>query len=120
MEPERPCKSEMISGPTAASWISPPLDLRTAAFLSNQPGPPHKIQAIVNAASFQTGMPNVGGLASIFVSCLTGTPGLVTAQSLPLPSQLAGISVAIDGIPGPILAIYSSTRAGFFLAQTAM
>jgi hypothetical protein len=30
----------MDGGLTAASWISPPLYLRTAVFLSNQPGPP--------------------------------------------------------------------------------
>jgi uncharacterized protein (TIGR03437 family) len=66
-----------------------------------------KIQSVVNAASFQPGMPNIGGLASIFVSGLTGTPGLVTAQSSSLlPSQLAGVSVAIDGISAPILAVY--------------
>src|SRR5580698_8084442 len=40
--PERRCKSGMDGGLTAASLLSsPPLYLRTAVFLSNQPGPPH-------------------------------------------------------------------------------
>src|SRR5580698_7005357 len=40
--PERRCKSGMDGGLTAASSLSsPPLYLRTAVFLSNQPGPPH-------------------------------------------------------------------------------
>jgi hypothetical protein len=39
--PERRCKSGMDGGLTAASLVSsPPLYLRTAVFLSNQPGPP--------------------------------------------------------------------------------
>src|SRR5271169_4609363 len=42
MEPERRCKSGMDGGLAAASLVSsPPLYLRTAVFLSNQPGPPH-------------------------------------------------------------------------------
>ena len=66
-----------------------------------------KIQAVVNAASFQGGMPDVGGLASIFVPGLAGTPGLFTASSaLPLPSKLAGVQVTVDGIAAPILAVY--------------
>jgi len=66
-----------------------------------------KIQAVVNAASFQPGVPDVGGLVSIFVSGLAGTPGLHTASSaLPLPSTLAGIIVTVNGLPAPILAVY--------------
>jgi hypothetical protein len=41
--PERRCKSGMDGGLTAASFVSsPPLYLRTAVFLSNQPGPFHR------------------------------------------------------------------------------
>src|ERR1700677_4385335 len=41
MRPERRCKSGMDGGLTAASLVSSPLlYLRTAVFLSNQPGPP--------------------------------------------------------------------------------
>ena len=71
-----------------------------------------KIQAVVNSASFQPGMPSGGMLATIFVSGLTGTPGLVTAPStLPLPFQLAGVSVAVNGAAAPILAVYIPTSA---------
>ena len=45
MEPERRRKSGMDGGLIAASLItSPPLYLRTAVFLSNQPGPPQTSQ----------------------------------------------------------------------------
>ena len=48
MEPERRCKSGMDGGLMAASLItSPPLYLRTAVFLSNQPGPPQKHERAV-------------------------------------------------------------------------
>jgi hypothetical protein len=48
MEPERRCKSGMDGGLMAASLItSPPLYLRTAVFLSNQPGPPHSVAPLI-------------------------------------------------------------------------
>jgi uncharacterized protein (TIGR03437 family) len=66
-----------------------------------------KIQTVVNAASFQTGVPAGGSLASIFVSGLSGTPGLITAPSpSPVASKLAGVQVFINGELAPILAVY--------------
>jgi hypothetical protein len=65
------------------------------------------IQAVVNAASYQEGLPLGGGLASIFVSGLTGTPGLTAAPtSQPLPNTLAGVQVTVNGAFAPILAVY--------------
>src|ERR1022692_3041174 len=65
-----------------------------------------KIQAVVNSASFQPGMPRGGALASIFVSGLTGTPGITVAPSLSLlPQELAGITVTVNGATAPILAV---------------
>ena len=75
--------------------------------------PPVTIQSVVNSASFQRGLPSAGGLATIFVSGLApnqvGIPpvGLTVAPaSQPLPKELAGIQVLIDGGPAPILAVY--------------
>ncbi len=69
-----------------------------------------KIEAIVNAASFQPGLPDGGSLATIFCSgldsSLTGQAGTVIAPaSSPLPTQLAGVQVSINGAPAPILAV---------------
>ena len=58
MEPERRCKSGMDGGLTAASLVSrPPLYLRTAVFLSNQPGPPyHASDALGYMIAYEFGM----------------------------------------------------------------
>ena len=66
-----------------------------------------KIQALVEPVSYARGLPNVGSLASIYVSGLTGAPGLyLPTTALPLPFQLAGINVTVDGVLAPILAVY--------------
>jgi hypothetical protein len=45
-------------------------------------------------------------LASIFVSGLTGTPGITVTPSLSLlPPELAGITVTVNGATAPILAV---------------
>ena len=65
-----------------------------------------KIQAVLNSASFQPGMPRRGALASVFVSGLTGPPGITVAPSLSLlPQELAGITVTVNGATAPILAV---------------
>jgi uncharacterized protein (TIGR03437 family) len=64
---------------------------------------------VVDAASFLTYLPSGGALATIFVSGLTGTPGLVTApSSSPLPYQLAGVEITINNSPAPILAVVTA------------
>lgn len=69
-----------------------------------------KIQAVVNSASFQPGVPDGGALASVFVSGLSGEPGLVTAPpSEPLPQELSGVQVTVNGWVAPILAVYIPT-----------
>jgi len=66
-----------------------------------------KIQAVVDPVSYARGLPNVGCAASIYVSGLTGAPGLyLPTTPLPLPFQLAGINVTVDGVLAPILAVY--------------
>jgi uncharacterized protein (TIGR03437 family) len=60
--------------------------------------------AITNGASFVSGLPLPGGLASIFVHGLNVT-GTVMAGGFPLPTELAGVSVSVGGNPAAILAV---------------
>jgi len=62
------------------------------------------VNGITNAASFISGLPEAGGLASIFVHGL-GVSGIVQASSTPLPTELDGVSVFVDGIAAPMLAV---------------
>jgi len=64
------------------------------------------IQAVVNAATFQPGLPYVGGLATLYVSGLSGAPGTyIAASSAPLPFALAGVGVEVNYAAAPILAV---------------
>jgi len=58
----------------------------------------------VNAASFHTGLPFPGGLASMFVHGLN-VSGTAVAPGLPLPTELEGISIQVAGVPAPILSV---------------
>jgi uncharacterized protein (TIGR03437 family) len=60
--------------------------------------------AIVNAASFHPGLPHPGGLASVFLQGLDLTGSIVSGPP-PLPVELAGVSIAVDGTDAPILAV---------------
>jgi minor extracellular serine protease Vpr len=59
---------------------------------------------VVNAASFEPGI-SPGGLATIFGADLTSVSGVVIASGFPLPLELAGVSVLVDGISAPIYSI---------------
>jgi uncharacterized protein (TIGR03437 family) len=59
---------------------------------------------VVNAASGVGGLVP-GGIASLFGSGLTRASGIVSASSTPLPVQLAGTSVSVNGTKVPLLAI---------------
>jgi uncharacterized protein (TIGR03437 family) len=67
-------------------------------------GTPLAIAGIANAFSFNPGLPAPGGLASIFVSGLN-ISGTVTANGFPLPAELAGVSVLVDGQEAPLLGV---------------
>jgi uncharacterized protein (TIGR03437 family) len=62
------------------------------------------VNGITNAASFISGLPEAGGLASIFVHGLS-VSGIVQASGTPLPTELDGVSVFVDGIAAPMLAV---------------
>src|ERR1041385_2182707 len=61
---------------------------------------------IVNAASFLPGV-SPGGLATIFGEDLTSIEGIVNAAVSPLPTELAGITVLVNGIEAPLLSVSS-------------
>lgn len=63
------------------------------------------ITAVTNSADFQPGLPQRGSLASIFVTGLQGAPGVISATQHPLSNILNGISVWINFLPAPILAV---------------
>lgn len=60
---------------------------------------------VTSAASFETGLPQVGSLAAIFCTGLPGIEGTIQATGFPLPRQLAGVTVTIGGASAPILAV---------------
>jgi hypothetical protein len=68
------------------------------------------IVAVVNSASFQSGLPAGGALATVFVSGLAGLkPGTFTAPaSQPLPHTLGGVSVVLNNDYAPLLGCGSS------------
>jgi uncharacterized protein (TIGR03437 family) len=63
------------------------------------------ITAVTDSVDFQPGLPQKGSLASIFVTGLEGSPGVIAATQYPLSNVLDGISVWINFLPAPILAI---------------
>jgi uncharacterized protein (TIGR03437 family) len=85
-----------------------------------QAWPQRKIDAVVNSASFQPGLPAGGSLATAFCSNLTHTgdikPGIYVASS-PLPYELGGLSVTVNGFPAPILAVVITSSGAVWNAQ---
>jgi uncharacterized protein (TIGR03437 family) len=58
-----------------------------------------------NAASFASGI-SPGALATVFGRGLTtGVQGVVGAASLPLPTQIKGTSVTVNGVAAPLFAV---------------
>ncbi|MCE5309960.1 MAG: hypothetical protein LLG20_20190 [Acidobacteriales bacterium] len=64
-----------------------------------------RVLAVVSSAGFTPGVPFVGSLASIGLTGLTGIQGIQSAAGYPLPYQLAGVTVTVDGTLAPILAV---------------
>jgi len=68
-------------------------------------GQPLAITALTNAASFAPGLPAPGGLATLFLSELTGPPSILTGTGSPLPTTLGGFTIKISGELAPLLAV---------------
>jgi uncharacterized protein (TIGR03437 family) len=62
---------------------------------------------VVNAASFEPGLPEPGSLATVFCTGIRTVSGIVVAPTfLPLPQELSGVSILInDSYFAPILAL---------------
>lgn len=78
--------------------------------------PQMKIDAVVESAAFQRGLPNNGAVATVFCSGLT-QPVVGTFVAPPtggLPLELAGVSVSVNFARAPILAV-----VGTIIGQTA-
>jgi uncharacterized protein (TIGR03437 family) len=82
-----------VDGPTTTIKIAPV-------------GPPPLLSGagVVNAATYLNYLEE-GSLITIFGTGLSDVQGVVAAPSLPLPTQLSGVSVWINGVPAPMLAI---------------
>ena len=92
--------------PTQQYWQIAPILLVTCLALPAAAQQQIQILAVVNAASYQVGIPEPGALATIFCSGLTGITGIVTAPSqTPLPLQLAGVNVSVNLGATPLLAV---------------
>jgi uncharacterized protein (TIGR03437 family) len=96
-----------------------PLLMFTVAFAPSLHGQSQiQIKAVVNAASFQSGMPSGGALATVFCSGLGGSPGTYTAPpTSPLPFKLAGVQVRVNAASAPILGVYIPGPGQSALAQ---
>jgi uncharacterized protein (TIGR03437 family) len=63
------------------------------------------VQELKSSAGFTPGLPFPGSLAAIGLTGLTGIQGIQSAAALPLPYEIAGVSVLVDGAPAPLLAV---------------
>jgi hypothetical protein len=75
-------------------------DRLTPSFLSRSR---RKVQLV----SCHSGLPFAGSLATVFLHGLMGINGIIAADNFPLPTQLAGVSVKVNGELAPILAVAS-------------
>jgi uncharacterized protein (TIGR03437 family) len=80
-----------------------------ASVLKIAPGPSGldvPANSFQNAASYAPGLPLPGGLASVYVRGLN-VSGTTIGSGSPLPTELAGVSILVNGVAAPILAIAS-------------
>jgi uncharacterized protein (TIGR03437 family) len=64
-----------------------------------------RVLAVTDAATFTSGLPYYGSLASVFCTGLTGIGGVQAAAQYPLPYEIAGVSVTVSGAAAPVLAV---------------
>ena len=66
--------------------------------------PQIQARSVVNGASFLSPAP-MEALATVFGTGLSQVTGIVQASTIPLPTQLAGVSVTVGGAAAPIIAV---------------
>ncbi|MFB3827523.1 MAG: hypothetical protein ACE15B_12185 [Bryobacteraceae bacterium] len=64
-----------------------------------------QILAVTSSANFTIGRLLPGSLASLFCTGIRDVGGLIVAPEYPLPRNLAGVRVSVNGTEAPILAI---------------
>lgn len=64
-----------------------------------------RVSRVTDATGLAEGLPEYGSLAFVFCTGLRGISGTVEAKAFPLPYELAGIGVRVDGFSAPILVI---------------
>lgn len=64
-----------------------------------------RVAAVAVSADFSPGLPSFGSLASVFCTGLAPIEGVRSAESVPLPYEIAGVSVRVGGAPAPLLAV---------------
>jgi uncharacterized protein (TIGR03437 family) len=94
-----------------------PVSLRIASlalFLSGAILCQPKIESVMNAASFQPGLPYGGGLATVFVSGVKNiAPGTYLPQAgQPLPFSLVSLSIEVNFARAPLLAVVVPQASG--------
>lgn len=57
-----------------------------------------------SAVTHEPGLPNAGGIASLYVAGLS-VAGIVAAEGTPLPTSLAGVTVDVCGAAAPLFAV---------------
>jgi uncharacterized protein (TIGR03437 family) len=62
-------------------------------------------ESVANGASFASGLVRPGGAASVFLTGLTGISGILQAASTPLPAEINGVSVKVQGVAAPLYAV---------------
>lgn len=60
--------------------------------------------AVLHGATFQPGLPARGSIASVFCKGLS-LDGAVPASGFPLPTELRGVKVRVNGAPAPLLLV---------------
>ena len=116
------------SGIAAFRWApgSEPASALTVSFdgmpggpsaIATVAGPPVVVaaSAVVNAASYEPGL-SPGSLATIFGLNLAGG-FTASATRLPLPTDLAGVQVWLDGVPVPVQYV-SDTQINFLVPES--
>ncbi|HEY7334274.1 MAG TPA: SBBP repeat-containing protein [Bryobacteraceae bacterium] len=99
--------SDVYATGTSIAVASPGVPIHSVGVVKIGPGASVldvPANALVNAASQAPGLPFPGGLASVYVRGVDVSTTMTGAGS-PVPPQLAGVSIMVDGVPAPILTI---------------
>ena len=64
-----------------------------------------QVRELASSAGFTPGLPFPGSLASIGLTGLTGIQGIESTTASPLPYEIAGVSVRVNGAPAPLLLV---------------